>query len=395
MPLNDSKIRSLKPAATTVKHGDGGGLLLLVAPSGSKLWRMVYRFAGKQKQLAFGKWPEVSLADARAKREIARKLLNADIDPSQQLKVDRIETASSRANTFSAIADDFLAKTQKEGKAEATMSKKRWLISLADDDIGSSPISEITAREILVPLKRVEAQGNYETARRLRSIISQVFRHAIATSKVDNDPTFGLKGALITPKVKHRAALTSWKDYGRLIQAAWNYQGSMETCAALKLMALIYPRPGELRQAEWIEFDLENAVWTLPAASTKMRRIHKKPLPAMAVEVLRDLQRFTGNRRLVFPSTQSAERPMSENTINLAVRRMGFGEDEATAHGFRATASTLLNESGLWQEDAIEAELAHKDKNEVRRVYNRATYWEERVKMADWWAGEIAKIAFK
>lgn len=392
MPLNDRQINNLRPSEKPQKHSDGGGLHLFVSPSGGKLWRMAYRLNAQQKLISFGAYPAIGLAEARLKRDDVKKLLATGIDPAFQAKQDKATKQAADANTFGAIAEEFLAKNQKEGKADTTLSKKRWLISLAANDIGNRAIGDITAREILIPLRKVEAQGNYETARRLRAIISQVFRYAIATSKAENDPTFGLKGALITPKVAHRAAATNWDDFERLIQAVWKYQGSTETNAALKLMALLYPRPGELRQAEWIEFDLENAVWIIPATGAKMRRAHKKPLPAIAVDVLRDLQRYTGNRRLVFPSTQSAERPMSENTMNLALRRMGFGKAEATSHGFRASASTLLNESGLWAADAIEAELAHQGSNEVRRAYHRATYWDERARMADWWAGEISKL---
>jgi integrase len=259
-------------------------------------------------------------------------------------------------------------------------------------DLGIRPINEITAAEILVPLKKVEALGNYETAKRLRAVIGQVFRYAISTAMAENDPTYGLKGALVSPKVTHRAAITNWKAFAGLLRAIGHYEGTIETRAALKLMALLYPRPSELRQAEWAEFDLDKAVWTIPAARTKMRRIHKKPLPALAIEILRDLQRHTGNRRLAFPSTQYAERPLSENTMNAALRRMGFANTEATSHGFRASASTLLNEAGLWNSDAIEAELGHMGADEVRRAYHRALYWEERVKMAEWWANEISRL---
>tara|TARA_R110002126_G_scaffold213048_4_gene359587 strand:+ start:8188 stop:9378 length:1191 start_codon:yes stop_codon:yes gene_type:complete len=389
MALTDRQIVNLKPTDKPRKVSDGGGLHLFVSPSGGKLWRLAYRYSGKQKLLSFGPYPIVGLADARAKREAAKKLLASDVDPAHSQKLEKQSKADSSVNTFEALADEFLAKNEREGKSTATMSKKRWLISLALPDLGNRLITDIAASEILIPLRKVEAKGNYETARRLRAVISQVFRYAIATAKAENDPTFGLKGALIAPKVTHRAALTDWESFAKLIRAVWSYSGSVETRIALKLMALLYPRPGELRQAEWREFDLEKGIWTIPAERTKMRRAHKKPLSGMAVEALRELQRHTGNRRLVFPSTQSAERPLSENTMNLALRRMGFGKDQATSHGFRATASTLLNESGLWPADAIEAELGHVSGDEVRRAYHRALYWEERVKMCAFWATNI------
>lgn len=392
MPLSDARIRSLKPSIKPSKHADGSGLLLYVSPSGGKLWRLVYRFEGKQKQLALGAWPYVSLANARAKREAARTLLAAGIDPSVQKKLDKAERLKAATSSFAALAEELLARDAREGKADVTIGKKRWLISLALPDFGTKPITEVTAPDILVPLRRIEAQGNHETAKRLRAAIGQVFRFSIATARATHDPTVGLKGALTAPKVTHQAAVTDWTTFTRLLNAIWAYTGTPETCAALKLMALLYPRPGELRLAEWSEFDLDAATWTLPAARTKMRRIHKKPLPALAVTILREHRNHTGNLRYVFPATTSRERPISENTMNLALRKMGFSQDEATSHGFRATASTLLNESNLWNPDAIEAELAHVSGNAVRNAYHRAAYWDDRVKMAAWWAEGIGEV---
>lgn len=390
MALSDAQLRTLKPGATARKVSDGGGLHVLVTPQGSRLWRLAYRHGGKQKLLALGSYPAVSLADARARRDEAKQLLASGIDPTVEAKAEKARKRAASADTFGAIADEFLAKVEREGKADATLKKKRWLISLAVPDIGKRPISEITAPEILVALRKVEALGNYETARRLRAVIGQVFRYAIATSRAANDPTFGLRGALVAPKVTHRAALTDWPGFEGMLRAVWGYLGTRETRAALKLMAILYPRPGELRQAEWTEFDLDKAVWSIPASRSKMRREHRKPLPALAVDILRELRNHTGNRRLAFPSIQSPERPLSENTLNAALRRLGYSNTEATSHGFRATASTLLNESGRWSADAIEAELGHFGADEVRRAYHRAAYWDERVRMADWWAGEVA-----
>ena len=374
MPLTDTLIRTLKPESKPKKLSDGGGLHLLVSPQGSKLWRLAYRCEGKQKTLALGVYPAVSLAEARQKRDGAKKLLASGIDPSQQQKADKAARKALTENTFDAVADDFLAKTEREGKADATLTKKRWLLSLARADLGQRPITAISASDVLVPLRKVEGQGNFETARRLRAVIGQVFRYAIATARAENDPTFGLKGALTSPVVTHRAALTDKAAFGGLLRAIWGCEGTPETKAALQLMALLYPRPGELRHAEWSEFDLDNGVWTIPPMRTKMRREHKKPLPAKAIAILQDLHRLTGCGRLVFPSVQSPLRPMSENTMNAALRRTGFTSAEATAHGFRATASTLMNESGKWLPDAIEAELAHVGADEVRRAYHRAAY---------------------
>ncbi len=392
MPLTDAKIRALKTPEKEKKVSDAHGLYLLMKPTGGRLWRMAYRFAGRQKALALGQYPHVGLADARQKRDAAKALLARGIDPSVQAKAEKVDAAVSSANIFNIIADEMLAKVTRDGLAETTLTKKRWLLDLARPDLGQRPIKDIGASEILITLRKVEALGNYETARRLRATIGQVFRYAIATARAENDPTFGLRGALTTPKVVHRAAITDWQRLAGLIRCIWEYEGSYETRAALKLMAFLYPRPGELRLAEWTEFDLKKCTWTIPATRTKMRREHRKPLPGAAVEVLQDLHKLTGNRPLVFPSVSSTKRPISENTMNAALRRMGFTKEEMTSHGFRATASTLLNESGKWNPDAIEAELGHVGADEVRRAYHRAAYWEERKEMAEWWAGELASL---
>lgn len=389
MPLTDAQIRRLKAPEKEKKLSDSGGLYLLIKPSGGRLWRMAYRFAGKQKALALGQYPYVGLLEARRKRDAAKALLARGLDPSQEAKVQKAEAALAYGNTFNLIADELLEKMEREGLAKTTLTKRRWLLDMARVDLGERPIKDITASEILVPLRKVEALGNYETARRLRATVGQVFRYAIATARAENDPTFGLKGALTTPKVVHRAAITDWQSLAELTRCIWEYEGNHETRAALKLMALLYPRPGELRLAAWTEFDLVKATWTIPAPRTKMRREHKKPLPVAAVEILQDLQKLTGHRPLVFPSVSSPKRPISENTMNAALRRMGFSKEEMTSHGFRATASTLLNECGKWNPDAIEAELGHVGADEVRRAYHRAAYWEERVNMGEWWSCEV------
>ena len=391
MALNDRQINNLKASAKPYKLSDGGGLYIQVTPSGSKLWRMAYRHNGAQKLLSFGAYPATGLAVARQKRDAAKKLIAAGTDPALEAKREKAAREAAGNDTFAAVAAEFISKNEREGKANATLSKKRWLIDLALPDLGRRPIAGITAPDILVPLKKVEAQGNYETAKRLRAVIGQVFRYAISKAATTTDPTYGLKGALVSPSVTHRAALTHWGAFEALLRAIWQYEGTFETQTALKLMALLYPRPGELRQAEWAEFDLDAGIWTIPESRTKMRRVHRKPLPALVIDLLRDLKRRTGNRRLAFPSTQYAERAMSENTLNAALRRLGFSQSEMTSHGFRASASSFLNESGLWNADAIEAELGHAGTDEVRRAYHRALYWEERQKMAAWWAEKIMR----
>jgi integrase len=272
------------------------------------------------------------------------------------------------------------------------LKKKRWLARLAKQELGAKPIRDIKAPEILATLRKVEKEGNYESARRLRALIGQIFRYAIATTRADGDPTVALKGALIAPKAQHRAAVTDRKGFAKLIRTVWTYEGTIEAQAGLKLLALLYPRPGELRLSHWNEFDFDERVWTIPADRTKTRKVHNKPLPLPALEILKDLKRFTGKGSLVLPSQMSDGRPLSENTMNYALRRLDIPPDVHTCHGFRASASSLLNESGKWHPDAIEAELAHVGDDHVRKAYHRAIYWDERVRMAEWWSGEVMKF---
>lgn len=392
MSLSDLKIRKLKPSDRPYRTSDAGGLFIEVRPSGSKLWRLAYRFEGAQKLMALGSYPETPLARAREKRQAAKSLLQDGIDPMAKAKADREERRALVEDTFDAIAAEMLEKHEKDGLAETTLSKKRWLLGLANRHIGARPIRDLTAADVLKPLQAVQDAGNYETARRLRSTIGQVFRFAIATARAENDPTFGLRGALVAPKVTHRAAVTDRAGFAGLVKAIWQYEGAVETREALKLLALLYPRPGELRLSNWHEFDLEKKTWTIPEERTKMRRKHVKPLPELACDILSELKRLTGNNSYVFPSQLSPGKPISENTLNGALRRMGFTKEEHTSHGFRASASSLLNESGLWHEGAIEAELAHVGADQVRRAYNRTLHWKERVKMAGWWAENISSI---
>ena len=392
MRLSDSKIRTLKPPNRVLKLSDGGGLYLHVTPKGSKLWRLAYRFEGKQKLLSFGPYPTVTLANARKKRDEAKAVLADGKDPSKKAQAEKRQQHLESISSFDAIAKELLEKDEREQKAPATLAKKRWIIGMVSADLGRLPITEITAPAILEVLRKVEAAGNYETAKRMRSVISQIFRYAIATSRAETDPTYGLKGALIAPKVTHRAAITDRNKFAGLVRAIWDYDGAKEVQAGLKLLALLYSRPGELRLAKWEEFDFERAVWTIPAARMKMRREHKKPLPRLAVEILGELHSLTGQSEFAFLSTWSRAKPISENAFNGALRRLGFTKDEMTSHGFRSSASSLLNESGKWSPDAIEAELAHIGADEVRRTYNRAKYWEDRLQMAEWWAEEIQKM---
>ncbi len=389
MALTDIAVRNLKPGPAPFKISDGKGLHLLVSPSGSRLWRLAYRFAGKQKLLSFGAYPEIGLKEARGRTEEARRLLRDGIDPSTQRRLDKIARVTNSAVTFQAIAEELLAKKSREGRTANTIKKKTWALSFAYPLLGARPIAEISAPEVLAVLRKVEARGRLETAGRLRGIIGEVFRYAIATGRATTDPTYSLRGALTAPTVKHRAAITDPAALGGLLRAIDGFDGQPSTKAALQLMPLLFPRPGELRLAEWAEFDLDVAIWVIPAARTKMRREHRVPLPPQAVGILRTLHTITGDGRLVFPGTRVVVRPISENTMNAALRRLGYSADEMTSHGFRASASSLLNESGKWTADAIERALAHQDEDAIRRAYARGQHWAERVQMMAWWADHL------
>jgi integrase len=387
--LTDTKVKNAKPGERPYKLGDGGWLYLLVKPSGARLWRMAYRYAGREKLLALGAYPEVSLKEAREKRDAERARLRSGFDPGEVRKVERLTRANEAATTFKLVAEEYLALQGGRKRSDATLTKNRWLLEQAYPDLGSRPIGSIRAAEVLAVLRRVEARGRLETANRLRSIIGAVFRYAIATVRAEIDPTTALRGALQVPEVNHRAAITDAVALGGLLRAVDSFEGQPATAAALKLLPMVFTRPGELRQARWSEVSFDEAVWRIPAERTKMRREHLVPLPRQALAILTDLRAITGRGELLFPSIRSAHRPMSDNTLNAALRRLGYGKDEVTAHGFRATASTLLNESGRFSADAIERALAHQDPDPVRRAYARGTFWKERVEMAQWWADHL------
>ena len=368
-----------------------GGLQLWIFPNGSKLWRFAYRFGGKQKLLALGRYPDRTLLAARVEREKARVLLKEGRDPSHIRRIALIVNAAG-GDTFEIVAKEYVAKLRRENRSEATLAKIEWLLDFARPVLGSLAVREIRPIEVLAVLRTVEARGRYDTARRLRSTIGAVCRYAVATARAEADPTAALQGALTTPTVKPRAAITNPKAFGALLRAIDGFTGQPTTQAALTLMALLFPRPGELRGAQWREFDFEQAVWTIPAARTKMRREHRVPLPPQAIAVLQQLHQITGDGTLAIPGVRSVRQPMSESTLNAALRRLGYSKEEATAHGFRATASTLLNESGRWTADAIERQLAHVEANAVRGAYARGEHWDERVKMMTWWANHLDQL---
>jgi integrase len=392
MPLTDATIRNLKPRDKPYKVSDFEGLFLLVKPTGSRLWHQKYRIDGKEKLLAIGSYPEVSLAQARLARDAARALLASGKDPSEVKQERKREEKERRGLTFESQAKAYMDKTAKEGRADATLSKTEWLLGKAIAEFGTKPMSEITSPMVLRCLRKTEAKGNYETAKRLRAKVSAVFRYAVANGTATTDPTYALKDALIRPTAKPRAAIIDVNALGDLMRAIDDFHGQAVTRIALQLLALLVPRPGELRKARWSEFDFEGAIWSIPAERMKMRRAHRVPLPKQALRFLHELKALTGSTEFVLPSLVSSTRIMSENTLNTALRRMGFGADEMTSHGFRATFSTLANESGLWNPDAIERALAHVESNDVRRAYARGEHWEERIKLADWWASFLDQV---
>lgn len=385
MALSLFSIQNAKPRERPYMLLDGNGLHLLVNPNGSKLWRFRYRFSGTQKMIGFGAFPDVGLAAARDKRDEARKLVAAGTDPSQHRKDQKHAAEVASAHTFKAIAAEYIEKLEAEGIADQTGYKKRWLLLDLAKPIGDKPITAITAAELLILLKGIEKTGRRETARRLRAAISAVFRYAIATLRAENDPTYALRGALTAPVVKHRAAITDERKLGALMRSIDDYDGWPTLRAALLLTVLTMCRPGEVRHMKRSEVIFPKALWQIPAERMKMRRPHDVPLSTQALTVLREVWDLFPHSELVLPSIRSHQRPLSENAMNSALRRMGYAKDEATAHGFRSSASTILNERGF-DADVIEAALAHQDEADVRRAYNRATYWQARVDLMQVWA---------
>ena len=391
MPLTDIKIRSAKPGDKAYKLFDSGGLYLEVSPGGSKYWRWKYRFGGKEKRLAFGVYPDVSLKAAREKRDIGRKQIGSGIDPGEARKAEKI--AQAGAESFEAIAREWHAKFSPGWVASHGDRILRRLEKDVFPWLGKRPVGEIKAAELLSVLRRIESRGALETTHRTMQNCGQVFRYAVATGRAERDPTGDLHGAIPPPKEKHHASITDPKRIAELLRAIDAYQGYFVTKCALQLAPLVFVRPGELRHAQWQEFDLEKPEWRIPAERMKMREQHIVPLARQAVEILRELEPLT-NRvfpsrpnalRYVFPSPRTHERAMSENAVLAALRRMGYTKEEMTGHGFRSMASTLLHEQG-WNHQVIERQLAHAERNAVSAAYNFAEHLPERRKMMQAWA---------
>ncbi|ODU41236.1 integrase arm-type DNA-binding domain-containing protein [uncultured Aquimonas sp.] len=389
MPLSDAAIRKAKPADKPQRLFDGGGLYLELSPAGSKLWRLKYRFGGKEKRLALGAYPAVSLAQARERRDEARAQLAQGQDPGEVRKAARHAAEFAGSQTFEIVGRDWL---KRQRLAESTRVAVTWVLERKlFPHIGARPVGAIEPPELLAALRKSEAAGTLETAKRARSVAGRVFRYAIACGLAERDPSRDLAGALTPPKPQSFPAITDPAQLGTLLRALWAYPGSAVVACALRLQPLVFVRPGELRQAPWSEFDLEGALWTIPAERMKTRHDHLVPLSRQAVEILRELHAVTGGGALAFPANRGKDRPMSENTLAAALATLGY-RDRQSAHGFRATARTLLDEALHFPAHLIEHQLAHEVRDAMGRSYNRTTHLSERRRMMQAWADYLENL---
>lgn len=385
IPLSDMKVKTAKPKDKPYKLSDNDGLYLLVTEKGNKWWRFKYRFDGKEKLLSLGTYPEISLADARQRRDELRKQVAKGIDPGTVRKAKK-QTNIQEAESFEVIAREWHGRF----KPTWTLGHAKTIIDRMERDlfpwIGKRPIAEIKAPELLAAMRRVESRGALETAHRIRTIGGQVFRYAVATGRAERDPSGDLKGALPQPREKHRAAITEPAEVGKLLKAIDDYSGSYIVKCALKIAPLVFVRPGELRHMEWTELDFDNAQWNIPAGKMKMKEQHLVPLSKQVLEILTELKGLTGTSPYCFPSGRSYHRAMSNNAILAALRRMGYEKDEMSGHGFRAMARTILDEVLQIRPDFIEHQLAHAVRDPNGRAYNRTAHLDERSKMMQLWA---------
>jgi integrase len=386
MPLTDTAIRRAKAKSKPYKMFDTGGLFLLINPSGGKWWRFKYRYAGKEKLLSLGIYPDISLKDARDRRDQERRKLADRIDPAVNRAAAKAAWLGNQANSFEIIAREWIEKKSSAWSSSNTSKTIRRLEVDVFPWLGNRPIADISPPEILSALRRTEARGAKDTAHRVLQTCGQIFRYAIATGRVSRDPTADLRGALQTVKGSHFAAVTEPKAIGALLRALYEYQGSVATRCALRLAPLVFVRPGELRKAEWKEIDWDTASWNIPAERMKMKEAHLVPLSRQVVEILQELQPLTGRGIYLFPSPRTNKRPMSDNAILSAMRRMGIGKEEMSGHGFRAMARTVLDEVLHIRPDYIEHQLAHAVRDPNGRAYNRTAHLPERRKMMQQWA---------
>jgi integrase len=388
--LTQVAIRALKPREKPYRVTDGNSLYLLVRPGGSLHWVYRYRIAGKEQSLSYGRYPEVTAAEAREKHQAARRQVRDGRDPGAERQAARARAHVASLTTFEAVALDWLDK-QRPALAASTFEKAEWpLRELAFPRFGKLPLAEVTPAIVLSTVRKVEERGTIETAHRLKQRISQIYRYAIASGVATTNPASDLRGALAPLVTRSRSAVTEPAQVAQLLRDLDTYKGSPITRAALQLAALTFVRPGELRAAEWAEIDMAAGECRIPAAKMKMKAEHIVPLSRQALAVLADLQLITGpsdmrSGRYLFPSVRGASAFMSENTVNAALRNLGYAKEVMTGHGFRALASTRLNELG-WAPDVIERQLAHVERNRVRAAYNRASYVPERRKMMQAWA---------
>jgi integrase len=391
--LNDLQVRRAKPKAKDFKLSDSKGLFLLVRPSGSKVWRYRWRRDGKERQVELGSYPLVSLKEARELHFEAQKAVKDGRDPAAEKRTLKAARKASFAVTFDGVASEYVERIRRDGKSDATVLKLEWMRKHWLKSIGQRPIAEIKPPELLPTLQELETKGNLETARRVRAFASRVFRFAAATARCENDPAAILRGATSPPRSKPMAAILEPKRVGELLRQIDAYSGTAVVRLAMQLLPNVMSRPGELRNAEWTEFNLNEAIWTIPAARMKQRKTHRVPLSLQAIAILHDIKGLTGGGKYLLPAQwKGGRRPMSENTINAAFRRMGFSGSEMVSHGWRSIASTFLNESGKWRPDVVERALAHADNNAVRGIYNRGEYWGERVELAQWWSDYLDKL---
>jgi integrase len=395
MPLSDLAIRTAKPKEKAYKLGDGRGLYLLVESNGSKLWRLKYRFAEKERKLSLGAYPEVPLALARERQMEARRLIDRDVDPLEQKKQEKRATRLASVNSFEAVGREWYSKFSATWAASHSSKVLLRLQNNLFPWLGSRPIGGLEADEILETLRRIEARGALETAHRCLAYCGQIFRYAIATGRARRNPAADLRGALPPARTKHHASITNPQGIGELLRAIEGYHGHERTRCALRLAPLTFVRPGELRRAEWSEVDFEAAEWRIPGDKMKMQMDHLIPLSSQALKVLRELHALTGNGRFLFHCDRTKARPMSENTVNAALRRLGYTNDEMTGHGFRAMARTVLDEVLGYRVEWIEHQLAHAVKDPNGRAYNRTAFLSGRKEMMQGWADYLDRLRSK
>jgi integrase len=388
--LTDTEIRKAKPQEKPRKLSDGGGLYLMITPTGGKLWNMKYSYAGKEKKLSFGAYPAVSLADARQRRDDAKKLLANGQDPAaikKAIQEAAVAEAAVELNTFEKVAREWFEMRKAEWVDTHVVSVKARLETYIVPVLGSRPISEIRAADVRAMLLQIEARGTTETAKRVKVICGQVFRYAVTRDYVEHDPTAALKPSELFRKTekKHHAAITTPKELAPLLRAIDDYPGSFVVKSALRLAPMFFVRPGELRKMEWSEVDLDESLWSLPAGKMKTRQPHLVPLSQQAVSILRELHQLTGGGQYVF-AVRTGSRPMSENTVNVALRSLGYDNTLMTGHGFRAVARTILDEVLGFRVDIIEHQLAHAVKDANGRAYNRTSFIEDRRRMMQQWS---------